>query len=684
MKMKLRNLSFVILWVVFTAGCNLGDDEPSLSTPSEPDTGFNNVMECGEDELFCDEECVDITSTEHCGGCGNVCGMGEACVDGICQLDCAEGELVCDGACVDPSTDVDFCGATADCQGANAGTACIDDEVCMAGMCACITNNPGVSVSQASGVADEGGEAVTYTVVLTEEPCSPVNFDITTDAQVTVTTTSLTFSPENWDQTQTVEVFAVLDAAREMEHSSTIEHTVSSDDPAYDGFEVDSVAVDIANRVPVRKVVVAADGSDPDGHSYTPDVSDDGRYVAFLSKATNLTTDTITDPTINQVFWRDLETGETRLVSAGMNGPGDGNSTQPRISSDGQTVAFASASTNLTMAAADSGSNEIFVYSVADDMLTQITDTCSTCSNRSLSPNHSMSADGDLIAFTTRRQLVAEDASVETSVYTYRRSTQELELVSLNANDEYPTRLWGNNIFTPVFSANARYVGWTSAGGNLVSPDPTVDNFHAYFKDLDTGTVRRVSVVDDMQTPCTGQRRSTASGTPWVANDGATALFSTECPMDGSASSYASAQIYVWNDAMQTNTRITRGSDGLPDGVSVDWGFSEDGQYALIASRATNLIVDEGPDNASAVWQLYVYDASTDDMTAVNFGREYRWSNFGLAYRADAEADSDSPSWAASMSRNGQHVVYATVDPMLGPESATPMTYANIYLVTLF
>jgi hypothetical protein len=679
--MMLRKaLPIVVAFTLFAFGCNVDDDEPAIGNNSEVDAGFNNLLECTETELPCDGACVDITTTDNCGACGNVCGDGESCVDGACALECPDGELVCDGACVDPATNGDFCGAMGDCEGANAGATCAADEVCIAGACECVTENPGFAVSAVSGVATEGGAPVSYTVVLTEQPCSPVTVDLTADDQATAEPASLTFAVDAWDTPQTVQVSAILDAVREGDHTSTITHVVTSDDEAYDGFALDPVTVDIANRVALEKVVVAADGSDPNGHSYSPDISDDGRYVVFLSNATNLTNDTFTDATITQLYWRDLETGETRLVSKGMNGPGDGNSSPARISADGQTVVFASQSTNLTMATASGTTNEIFVYDASADMLTQITQP----SDGSVSGNVSISGDGDLVAFATRRRIAPEDTSSEISVYTYRISTQETAYVSVNEAGENPTNIWGFNVFSPNLSANARYIGWNSAAGNFVSPDPVIDNFHAYFKNLDTGEVRRVSTTDDMQTPCPGVRRSTSSGSPFVANDGITALYSTLCPMDGSASSYPFRQIYVWNDMMQTNTRITQSATDLPDGDSLHWGLSDDGSYGLVASRATNLSVAEGPQNPNAQWQLYVWSADTGELSGVNFGREYRWSDFGVAYRTDTAADSDSPVWAGSISGDGRYVVYATVDPMLEATTTTPMNFANIYVATLF
>ena len=66
------------------------------------------------------------------------CTAGEQCVDGQCTNVCPEPMIECGGDCIDPAHDPDFCGATADCVGGNAGTECRDDQACMDGACACV------------------------------------------------------------------------------------------------------------------------------------------------------------------------------------------------------------------------------------------------------------------------------------------------------------------------------------------------------------------------------------------------------------------------------------------------------------------------------------------------------------------------------------------------------------------
>jgi hypothetical protein len=78
----------------------------------------------------CAGTCLDLRfDDDNCGACGNECGAGEVCVDGVCDT-CAEARLTsCGGACSDLKTDADNCGTCGnECGG--------DTPFCIDGKCA--------------------------------------------------------------------------------------------------------------------------------------------------------------------------------------------------------------------------------------------------------------------------------------------------------------------------------------------------------------------------------------------------------------------------------------------------------------------------------------------------------------------------------------------------------------------
>lgn len=108
------------------------------------------------------------------------------------------------------------------------------------------------------------------------------------------------------------------------------------------------------------------------------DISADGRFVIFTSRAANLTPNfaneciyAIDAGPCPQVYLRDRKQGRTYLVSQGKYGsPPDGASYRPVISADGRVAAFVSTASNLTVNS-ESANGEPRVYFVNLSELTQ-------------------------------------------------------------------------------------------------------------------------------------------------------------------------------------------------------------------------------------------------------------------------------------------------------------------------
>ena len=95
-----------------------------------------------------------------------------------------------------------------------------------------------------------------------------------------------------------------------------------------------------------RRVTRAANGSAPNGDSSLPSISGDGRYVTFVSEASNLLDDDQNQSADVLLYDRDADA--ISWVSRGADGSSaNGESSNPVISSDGRFVAFQSDASNL-------------------------------------------------------------------------------------------------------------------------------------------------------------------------------------------------------------------------------------------------------------------------------------------------------------------------------------------------
>jgi Tol biopolymer transport system component len=137
--------------------------------------------------------------------------------------------------------------------------------------------------------------------------------------------------------------------------------------------------------------------------AYAPAVSADGRFVAFESVADNLVANDTNG--VNDVFVRDMHSGVTLLVSAETNGvrSGNGPSRSPQISADGRYVGFESRASDL-VAGDTNALDDIFLRDlVAGTSLLIYPAPVVHPHTRGNSSSPFLSVDGRVIAFENTR-----------------------------------------------------------------------------------------------------------------------------------------------------------------------------------------------------------------------------------------------------------------------------------------
>ena len=174
-----------------------------------------------------------------------------------------------------------------------------------------------------------------------------------------------------------------------------------------------------------RRVTRSATGGDPDGPSYDPAISGDGRHLTFVSEASNLTRDHIKRAA--HVYVHDLATGISELVSRNPTGqPGNGPSLHPTLSYDGSRIAFQSLACNLVCdgkcRARQTDINllwDVFVY----DRSTRRTAWVSTDIDQAWMENSrapSLDDAGRVLAFGSRHPINERDEGHDDDVYVHR------------------------------------------------------------------------------------------------------------------------------------------------------------------------------------------------------------------------------------------------------------------------
>jgi Tol biopolymer transport system component len=224
------------------------------------------------------------------------------------------------------------------------------------------------------------------------------------------------------------------------------------------------------------RVSVGPGGVQGNAASFDASISADGRFVSFISDASNL----IAAGTIQrQAFVHDRQTGATELVSVASDGTtqGDNVASGAAISGDGRFVAFGSFATNL-VAGDTNGVNDIFVH----DRVTGTTERASVRTDggegndASLRP--SISGDGAVVAFSSNAtNLVDGDTNGVRDIFVRHRGSGVTERISVdsagNQSDDHSNGfgIRGGSSFGPEISANGGHVAFDSQATNLIADD---------------------------------------------------------------------------------------------------------------------------------------------------------------------------------------------------------------------
>lgn len=213
------------------------------------------------------------------------------------------------------------------------------------------------------------------------------------------------------------------------------------------------------------RMSVASDGKPGNGASFSPQISADGRFVAFVSEATNLVRGDTNGAA--DVFVHDRETGRTSRVSVASNGAQlGGDAFTAAVSGDGRFVAFTTDAGNV-VPGDDNHASDVFVHDgqTGRTVLVSAAGDGHPSDRGSFTP--SLSADGRSVAFVTDGALVPDDTNNTEDVYVADLSTGALRRVSLAVDGSE-----GNGPSTgPSISGDGTAVAFESLADNLVVPD---------------------------------------------------------------------------------------------------------------------------------------------------------------------------------------------------------------------
>jgi hypothetical protein len=401
-----------------------------------------------------------------------------------------------------------------------------------------------------------------------------------------------------------------------------------------------------------------------DGSSYSPTISADGRYVAFLSNAQDLVAgfqdnnELPAFPLTPDLFLFDRVLGTTRLVShsiagpaAGGNGPLSGpNDPAPfaYISGHGEVVVYASTATDLVAEFVNPNINQqAYLFDSATGINILISHAASSATTADSSPGtvQGVSDDGQRVLYRSNN-----------NAYVLDRPTGNTILISHKYGQ--PT-VAANMSGGTAISADGTKVLFGSAATNIVpgyvdNNGPFASDY--YLNDLVTGAV---SLVTHSATSMTAGYNAGLDGIV-LSGDGSTVVLATKSTnmVSGFISGKPNVDnIYAYDAATGNIVLVSRSTgtttNGANDG-SVSPCLSGDGHIVVFASSASDIVSGFVDGNGMQTGNMLVsYDVYAFDLTT---GTPQLVSHTPI----DALHGGNDRSWEPSISRDGTVTAFSS------------------------
>jgi Tol biopolymer transport system component len=395
--------------------------------------------------------------------------------------------------------------------------------------------------------------------------------------------------------------------------------------------DVDVFAFDVACNT-TQIVSNAWDGSAGNGGSglgdeYRVSVSGDGRYVVFVSHATNLVKNGPPDDSATDVYLVDRSNNYTidgarvrRISVAPNNAEPNGRSFDPVISADGRFVTFASAASNLLPIDGDddnaNGDNcdigegcdenghtvDIFRYTIASpDGEIVLVSRGNTAATNDHSDMPTIDEDGSEIVYRSNAGNLGSVAiPFFSSPHAYRWNAAGTTIVDGVGTIATTSDIAEHGVPDyPAVSGDGKVAAFVSRA-NLLQPGDTTD--HVFVRRFETSQTIRVTVAG------TGGADPVVTKSPSLSQNGNYVAFASTHPTEPDS-------IYR-RDLINGNlVLVSRGVGNQAEDGRSQWpSISANGKRVAFRSNSTNLIANQFG-NADAAYLAYIGPTSRSTCT---------------------------------------------------------------------
>lgn len=341
--------------------------------------------------------------------------------------------------------------------------------------------------------------------------------------------------------------------------------------------------------------------------------NEEGRYIAFVSNTEKFGGNTGKH---RQIFWRDRNTGITRLISAAPGGEeGNNDSYAPSMSIDGHTVAFESNATNLVEGDTN-GFKDVFVWDATTGKIQRVSvgSKGTEANGESFEPSLST---GEIAYTSSASNLVnGVDAGSMVNVYWRNLATGEQKLLSV----DYKSKKGGGGSRPSIslIAGDSTKIAFHSASPNLVPGDN--NNLWDIFLYTKNKPLKRISLTYNKEERNQGTESGTRDVKPSISGNGRYIAFSTTASNMVPDDKNNSQDVFVYDSYKDTVVRASIDSKGVegngdsPLGQGEKIAISYDGQWTAFNTKANNL---EAPD-----YNFFMHNGSTGETRAITTGKD--------------------------------------------------------------
>lgn len=337
------------------------------------------------------------------------------------------------------------------------------------------------------------------------------------------------------------------------------------------------------------KLTYGITGGTGNDKSFFPSVSADGRYIAYLSYASNLVPGDTNGSNPWEVegldvFLYDQQYGSTSRVSLNEFGEQIDGESVGVITPSGKYIVFFSNASNVMSPPTIDGVTYLYIRDWQANTITRITQTIDNLPPSGILHQVATDYDANYIAFSSDySNLVPNDTNGLQDVFLYNRQTGSTILVSRNPAGFSANGLSGR----PQLSSNGQYLAFSSVASDLV-PGDTGGFEDVFLYEIATGNLQRISVTSG------GADSNGDNKEPTICENGRYIAWTS------GANNYTPLDINVYNDVYFYDTfegvvrLVSKDMNGYsPNGAAHRAWVSTDCRYIIFASDSDNMIIGD-------------------------------------------------------------------------------------------